>query len=123
MSQQFYTFLFYSLIFTAGFALIVFLIKYYVFRPKQKIKYPKLYSLSTDEGAKILYIKYELPEKTSLTISIQDFHGNTIEKLIEDEKKEGLYSLDYNISYLPKGEYFINITTHNLNSSKKLVIK
>lgn len=123
MSENFYAFLFYSLLLTSGVALIIFLIRYYVFKPEATKKYPKLSKIYLDENNKQLYISYDLPEKTCIKIAMEDFNGKTIQIFVDEEKNEGFYTLEYDASNLVKGEYFITITTQKMNASKKFLIQ
>ena len=74
--------------------------------------YPNPFNLGTT-------IKYELPEPAFVTLIVYDILGREVDRLVNEEKSEGRYTVQFNADKLSSGVYFYKITFNNL--SNKLV--
>jgi len=48
--------------------------------------------------------------------------GNEIAALVEENQKEGSYSVDFNGSQYPSGIYYYKITAGNYSDVKKMIL-
>jgi hypothetical protein len=67
-------------------------------------------------------ISFEIPEKQFVTLKIFDLLGNEVGTLVNEEKFQGKYSIDFNASVLPNGVYFYRIKAGNFTCVKKMVL-
>ncbi|NUN07635.1 MAG: T9SS type A sorting domain-containing protein [Ignavibacteriaceae bacterium] len=71
-------------------------------------------------------IRYDLPEKASVSLILYDILGQRIATLINEEQVQGTYSyvLDMNASNLnlPSGVYLYQLRTNNYTMTKKLML-
>jgi hypothetical protein len=63
-------------------------------------------------------IKYEIPERSFVTIKVYDVLGNEITTLVDEEKSIGSYEVEYDASRLPSGVYFYQLKTGSFVESK-----
>ncbi|MBK7228203.1 MAG: T9SS type A sorting domain-containing protein [Ignavibacteriales bacterium] len=74
--------------------------------------YPNPFNLATT-------IKYELPEPAFVTLIVYDIIGREVARLVNEEKTEGRYTVQFNAANLSSGVYIYKISFNNL--SNKLV--
>ncbi|MFZ5948269.1 MAG: T9SS type A sorting domain-containing protein [Stygiobacter sp.] len=69
-------------------------------------------------------IKYELPKDGFISIKIYDALGKEITTLVNDYKKAGIYTTEFNSlnSELPSGIYFCRLVGDNVNITSKLIL-
>ncbi|MFA5011535.1 MAG: M20/M25/M40 family metallo-hydrolase [Ignavibacteria bacterium] len=67
-------------------------------------------------------IKYSIPERTFVKITVYDMLGKEITKLVNEEKNQGVYSVNWDASALPTGIYFYKIQTEKFSSTKKMML-
>jgi hypothetical protein len=75
-------------------------------------------------------IKYCVPYKTEVTITISDSNGNVIERALKQEHDAGTYKIDVDAHVghsgeyreLPKGIYFCHITAGSYSATKKMIL-
>lgn len=68
-------------------------------------------------------IRFELPEKASVLLSVFDINGRLVEVLINNnELLPGLYNYDWNASDYPSGVYFYKLEARGYSLSKKMVL-
>ena len=65
-------------------------------------------------------IQYELPFDCNVSINIYDFTGQLLSRLVSENKKSGLYHIDFNSKNLSAGVYYCQMTTV---SGKKIFTK
>jgi photosystem II stability/assembly factor-like uncharacterized protein len=60
-------------------------------------------------------IRFELPEKTKVSLIIYDLLGREVEKLIDGEKEAGSYSIIWNAKNLTSGIYYYKLVVSGAN--------
>jgi len=68
----------------------------------------------------ITNIDYALPESGYINLSIYDINGKLIETLEKGNKVAGYYSILWNASNIPSGNYFIRFTSSKYNATKRV---
>ena len=67
-------------------------------------------------------IRYEIPERSSVTIKVYDVLGNEVYTLVREEKLVGNYKIEFDGANLPSGVYFYQIKAGNYVETKKMVL-
>ncbi|MGE5436906.1 MAG: T9SS type A sorting domain-containing protein, partial [Syntrophothermus sp.] len=67
-------------------------------------------------------IQYYVPENSKVTIKIYDILGNEIKELVNDEKQQGSYTINFNASELSNGVYIYRMTAGNFTTSRKMIL-
>lgn len=67
-------------------------------------------------------IKYQIPEYSFVTLIVYDVLGNEIATLLNEEKPDGSYEVEFGGSDLPSGIYFYRIKAGTFVETKKMVI-
>jgi hypothetical protein len=67
-------------------------------------------------------IRYEIPERSFVTLNIYDILGNEIATLVKEEKLAGEYEIEFNAANLPSGIYFYTLSAGNYFSTKKMIL-
>ena len=67
-------------------------------------------------------IKFQLPQKSFVTVKIYDVLGRDVLTLIEDEKPAGNFEINFNAGHLASGVYLYRIITDKFISTKKMLL-
>ncbi len=67
-------------------------------------------------------IDFELPSDGKVSLIIYDISGREIEKLLNESRTAGYYSVNFNASNLASGIYFYMITVNEFRLTKKMVV-
>jgi hypothetical protein len=67
-------------------------------------------------------ISYSIKEEGLVTLKVYDILGKEIATLINENKSEGNYEVDFNASALPSGLYIYKIQTGNFTDVKKMIL-
>jgi flagellar hook assembly protein FlgD len=67
-------------------------------------------------------IKFCIPYKTEITITILNSKGNIIKKLLEEKKDAGTYEIEFDGSELPAGIYNYTFIACEFEETKKMKI-
>ena len=67
-------------------------------------------------------IEFQLPTKSFVTLKIYDILGNEIASLVNEEKKEGMYSVQWDASRFPSGMYFYRLENNGNMRIKPMVL-
>ncbi len=67
-------------------------------------------------------INYALPKQGFVTLKIYDITGREIQTLVNDVKKAGYYSVDFNGSSLSSGVYFYRIQSNDFILTKRMIL-
>jgi hypothetical protein len=67
-------------------------------------------------------IKYALPEKSNVEISIFNLNGALVETILNRNKKAGYHQILWNANKVPTGVYFYRIKAGNFSDIKKCVL-
>lgn len=67
-------------------------------------------------------IKFEIPERSFVTIKVYDVLGNEVETLVNEEKLIGEYEVEFDATGLPSGFYFYQIKAANFVETKKMIL-
>jgi len=67
-------------------------------------------------------IKYCIPYKTKVNISVFNKKGNKIKTIVNKEKEAGTYEVEFNASELLSGEYFYKLITSDFTSFRKTML-
>lgn len=84
--------------------------RYYLYQ-----NYPEPFNPSTK-------IKYQIPERNFVTLTIYDVLGNEIKILVNGEKPKGSYETEFNAASLPSGVYFYQLRAGSFVDSKKMMV-
>ncbi|MCD6205342.1 MAG: T9SS type A sorting domain-containing protein [Candidatus Marinimicrobia bacterium] len=69
-------------------------------------------------------ISYQLPKSSFVKLTIYDISGRSIQKLIDEKKNAGYYSVDWNAENVCSGVYFYRIEAGDFVAVKKgLLVK
>jgi hypothetical protein len=77
--------------------------------------YPNPFNLNTS-------IKFYLPERTNVNLSIYNNLGQKIQDLINEEKNKGEHTIRFNAINLPSGIYIYLMKTNSFYSTKKMIL-
>jgi hypothetical protein len=67
-------------------------------------------------------IKFALPVKTNLTLSVYNTLGEKVAEIFKGEMEEGYHEVIFNASGLSSGIYFYKIESESFNSTKKMIL-
>jgi hypothetical protein len=71
-------------------------------------------------------IKYCVPFKTKVQITVTDSKGKLIEKLVDEDKPAGTYKIEFQSStashHLTSGEYYYSLEAEEFITEKKMVL-
>jgi hypothetical protein len=67
-------------------------------------------------------IKYQIPELSFVTLKVFDVLGNEISTLINEEKPNGSYEVEFDGSELPSGFYFYKLQVGDYTVTKKMAL-
>jgi hypothetical protein len=67
-------------------------------------------------------IKYEIPEKSFVTIKVYDVLGNEVANLVDEEKQAGDHIVNFDAAKLSSGVYFYSLSSGNYLSTKKMIL-
>lgn len=70
----------------------------------------------------VTLIKYQLPFKSSVTLTIFDILGKEVETLVNEEKDAGYYQISFDASSLSSGIYFYTLQAENYFVTKKMIL-
>jgi len=65
---------------------------------------------------------YQLPEAVTVELSIFNFRGQLVEKLVAAKQPAGFYTVDWNAEHLPSGIYFYQLSAGQYLQTKKCVL-
>lgn len=68
-------------------------------------------------------IEFSLPVTEKVKITVSDMHGRVIKTLLNETRKAGTYSIEFNRNEVCSGVYFYTLETAQFTSTKKLVIQ
>ncbi len=92
---------------------------------KNKIKEFSLTQNYPDPFKPITSIRYDLPIDCSVKLIIYDLMGRDIATLVDEYKKSGTHSVEFDISEiggLPSGVYFYRLQTDKYSNTKKMLL-
>lgn len=67
-------------------------------------------------------IKYDIPVKCYVNITIYDITGRRIKTLVDTDLQPGYYEVDFNSTELSSGIYFYKLLTNDYSETKKMVL-
>jgi hypothetical protein len=67
-------------------------------------------------------IDYQLPEEGNVTIKIYDITGREVSTLVDETKKAGYYSVEFDGTNLASGVYFYRLMSNGFNQTRKMVL-
>jgi subtilisin family serine protease len=67
-------------------------------------------------------IRYDLPKQSRLKIVVYDILGREVATLVNEEKRAGSYTINFNASELASGVYFYQLQTGEYSATKKLLL-
>jgi len=67
-------------------------------------------------------IEYSISKESPVSIVVYDVTGREIEMLVNEVKRAGNYTVQFNASLLSSGIYFYKITAGNFTQTKKMVL-
>jgi hypothetical protein len=87
-------------------------------------KYPKEYTLGQNYPNPFnpsTTIRYQIPDRSFVTLKIYDLLGREVAALVNEEKPAGTYELTWNAEGLPSGVYFYQLRTGSFTGTGKMV--
>ena len=66
-------------------------------------------------------IEYAIPNDSYVTLTVYNLLGQKVTELVNNNQKEGYYTVNFNASNLASGIYFYTLNTQNYNGTKKLL--
>ncbi|MFA5034023.1 MAG: T9SS type A sorting domain-containing protein [bacterium] len=78
--------------------------------------------ISQNPFIKSTIIKYFIPVRTQVVLSVYDISGSCVKTLINGEKTTGSYNTTLNAKELRAGVYFVRLSAGNYKEMKKLVL-
>jgi len=67
-------------------------------------------------------IHFTVPQNNQVTLKIFDVMGKEVATLINEEKSEGNYEIEFNATNLPSGIYFYQLRAGSFNQTKKMLL-
>jgi hypothetical protein len=67
-------------------------------------------------------IRYQVPTGGNVTLKVYNVLGNEIATLVNDEKPEGSYEVEFDASNLGSGIYFYRLQTKDFTEIKKMIL-
>jgi hypothetical protein len=67
-------------------------------------------------------IKYQVPEKSFVSIRVYDLLGEELVTLVNEEKSAGSYEVNFDAGQLSSGFYIYTIKAGNFTSTKKMIL-
>ncbi|NNG26851.1 MAG: T9SS type A sorting domain-containing protein [Ignavibacteriaceae bacterium] len=67
-------------------------------------------------------IQYSIPTSSFTQLSVFDVLGNEVAKLVNEEKPEGKYEVEFNAEGLTSGVYFYKLNAGSFVSTKKMLL-
>ncbi len=67
-------------------------------------------------------IKFQIPEDGFVTLKVYDILGNEVTTLINEQKPQGIFEVNFNASSLASGVYIYKIQAGDFVSSKKMLL-
>lgn len=67
-------------------------------------------------------IKYQVPEKSFVSIKVYDLLGMELATLVNEDKSAGSYEVNFDASQLSSGFYIYSIKAGNFTSTKKMML-
>lgn len=67
-------------------------------------------------------IKFDIPQRSNVEISIFDILGKEISVLVNEELNPGTFEVNWDASNFPSGVYFYKIETEDFSESRKMVL-
>jgi hypothetical protein len=67
-------------------------------------------------------IQFAIPHLSNVEIAVFNILGEKIDVLLNDQVNTGYYSLSFNASHLPSGNYFLILTSGQTTLVKKMLL-
>ncbi|HEY5534781.1 MAG TPA: T9SS type A sorting domain-containing protein [Ignavibacteria bacterium] len=67
-------------------------------------------------------ISFQLPVDGLITLKVYDMLGREVSTLVNEVKKAGYYTVDFNASQFSSGVYFYRLVTDGLSVTKKMIL-
>ena len=84
--------------------------------PLRKLQnYPNPFNPSTN-------IKYSIPADGNVTLKVYDILGKEVSTLVNEYQQAGTFDVVFDGSNLASGAYYYQLTTGELNATKKLML-
>jgi hypothetical protein len=77
--------------------------------------YPNPFNSATE-------IQYSILQSSNVTLKVYDILGNEIATLVNEEKEQGVYTINFDSNNLPSGVYFYRLQAGNFIQTKKMVL-
>ncbi|MDD5529527.1 MAG: T9SS type A sorting domain-containing protein [bacterium] len=78
--------------------------------------------ISQNPFIKSTVIKYCIPVRTQVILSVYDISGSCIKTLVNEEKPAGSHNITLNANELKTGIYFVRLTAGTFKTTKKLIL-
>jgi hypothetical protein len=82
----------------------------------------KLYNNYPNPFNPITTIKYDIPRKTFVNLTIYDILGKEVEKLVDGFKEPGSYSIEWDATNYASGTYFYRFDSDRYTDVKKMTL-
>jgi len=87
--------------------------------------FPEIFSLAQNfpnPFNPVTTLRYQLPEKAEVTISVYNLAGQLVTTLVREQKPAGTYSVKWHAANRPSGIYFIALRAGNFHQTRKCLL-
>jgi hypothetical protein len=67
-------------------------------------------------------IRYSIPQRSNVTLIIYDILGNEVITLVNEEKEQGVYTINFDANNLASEVYFYQLRADNYIETKKMLL-
>jgi hypothetical protein len=67
-------------------------------------------------------IRYSIPKRSNVTLKVYDILGNEVANLVNEEKDQGVYTVNFNAIGLSSGIYFYTLRAEGFIQTKKMLL-
>ncbi|MDP2300873.1 MAG: T9SS type A sorting domain-containing protein [Ignavibacteria bacterium] len=67
-------------------------------------------------------IKYQIPEAGLVSLKVYNILGEAVATLVNEIKRPGSYTVDFNSGKLASGVYFYELSANHFRSTKKFLL-
>lgn len=99
--------------------------EYFNLNGEIEIGVPKKYDLGQNYPNPfnpVTKINFDLPKDTKVELRIYDMLGREVSTLVNEVRKAGFYTIDFNASQFSSGVYFYRLVSSDFSMVKKMVI-
>jgi hypothetical protein len=89
---------------------------------QETISYENDLMVMPNPANSIANLSYSISEPSQVSILVYDHSGKKVAELAGGNHDTGMYTINWDVSILPKGIYFVTMRTNQVQLSRKLVV-